>query len=47
MQHSFTTFRERGKTGEDGGEAYLPPSVRPHYLPPPLSLPPLNGGGRK
>ena len=24
MQHSFKTYRESGKTGQDGGEAYVP-----------------------
>ena len=35
MQHSFRTFRERGRTGQDGGEAEVPLSVPP---PPPTQL---------
>ena len=38
MQHSLTTFRERGKTEWDGGEAEVPLSVppqlpNPHHYP--------------
>ena len=40
MQHSFTTFKERGKTGQDGGEAQLPLSVPPQ-LPTTTSTPQL------
>ena len=43
MQQSFTKFRERGKTGEDGGEAQVPLSVPPQ-LPTTTSTPPTLTG---
>ena len=43
MQHSFTIFRERGKTGEDGGEAEVPLLVPPQ-LPSPQLLQSLRLG---
>ena len=48
MQYSFTTFRERGKTGYDGEEALVPLSVRPQLsattTPTTLTVEEMGGG---
>ena len=48
--HSFTTFRDRGKTGEDGVEAQVPLTVQPQPPTTTITPPTLTDekvGGRK
>ena len=46
MQHSFTIFRERGKTGQDGREGSIGTTISTTTTNPPNSYR-GRGGGRK